>query len=800
MLPRRDTEIPPNFAEHERAEAALRASVEKYRTLFNSIDEGFCTIEVLFDDAGKAVDYRFLETNPAFERQTGLIGVAGKCVSELAPAHEEFWFETYGHIAKTGEARRFEHRADALTPPRIFDVYAFCTGSPGENKLAVLFNDITARRATEEAVRQSEERFRLFVTASSDIVYRMNADWSGMLLLEGKRFLTDTVNPRTNWLDAYIPDHEKEMVQTAIAAAIRTKSTFELEHRVIRVDGSAGWAFSRAIPLLNERGDIVEWFGTARDITERKLAEQALRLSEGRLQRMVNVPRVGVLTFNFAGRLLAANDAFLEMTGYTRADFEAREFTWRDFTPPEFVSVSEEVMQSLHATGLGGPYEKQYFCKDGSRVWFLFVAADLGDGTICEYAVDISDRKKVEAALRASEARARELYDAAEAARVRAESAARAKDDFLASLSHELRTPLNPALLLASALNEDPALPPQIRSDMAVITRGITLQVRLVDDLLDITRITGGKLHLDLQPVDAHEALRESLKMVADDIEERSIRTSLDLAASGHMIMADAVRMQQVFWNIIANAAKFTPPDGTVTVRTLQPPHNNKVLAIEISDTGVGIAPEMLEKIFEPFAQESHDGAQRFGGLGLGLAITRQLVEMQHGRIEARSAGRGLGAVFRIEMPVTSLTQAAREIPHPPAASAKAPARRILLVEDHEMSRDTLTRLLERRGHTVFGAGTAAVARRLAAACGCDLVISDIGLPDGDGHTLMAGIRAAHGLPGIAISGFGAEDDLRRSEESGFHIHLTKPVNIRDLESAIKATPAFPAGRSAAPG
>ena len=392
-----------------RAEAAGALSEEKYRTLFNSIDEGFCTVEVLFDAQGQATDYRFLEANPAFERQTGLAGVVGRTMRELAPTHEAFWFETYGRVVQTGEARRFEHEAAALGS--FYDVYAFRTGAPAENRVAILFNDIAARKRAEAARRRSEEQFRLFVTASSDVLYRMDAGWQQMLPLDGRNVLADTAAPSITWLEANIPPAEQPAVEAAIRAAIAGPHFFALEHRVFQADGAVGWMFSRAVPVLNERGELLEWFGTATDITVRKQAEEALYRSEERLRRMMNVSHVGVLTFDLAGTLLTANDAFLDLLGYSRAEFEARTFTWQDFTPPEYEAESQRQLERIQQTGLGGPYEKEYLRRDGSRQWFMFVAAALGDGTLVEYAVNIADRKQAEAGLRVSEAKYRTLFE-----------------------------------------------------------------------------------------------------------------------------------------------------------------------------------------------------------------------------------------------------------------------------------------------------------------------------------------------------------------------------------------------------
>lgn len=406
---------------------------------------------------------------------------------------------------------------------------------------------------------------------------------------------------------------------------------------------------------------------------------------------------------------------------------------------------------------------------------------------------EIAERKRAEEALRESETQVRMLFETAEAARLsaeaakmRAEAATRAKDDFLAALSHELRTPLNPALLLATSLADDATLPPRVREDIDVIAKGIALQAQLVDDMLDITSITSGKLRLDLCPIDAHIALRNACEIVRADTRKRQIEVTLDLAAPHNCIKADAVRVQQIFWNVLKNAVKFTPPGSAITVRTSNPADKEGMLVVEITDTGIGMERGILGKVFDAFIQEEHDGAHRFGGIGLGLAITRRLVEAQGGQIHAESAGRGRGATFRIELPLEAPELCINDKPGSvPTAVGVGTARRILLVEDHEQTLSTLVRLLERRGHHVVGVTTAVAAHEIAAASDFDLVISDLGLPDGDGHALMRELRDAHGLPGIALSGYGMEEDLERSRESGFFTHLTKPVDIHVLEAAI---------------
>lgn len=269
-----------NIAEQLQVEQALQESKEKYQKLLASTDEGFCIIEMIFDAGGKPIDYLFLETNPSFERQTGLQNAVGKCILKLVPDNENYWLEIYGKVATSGESVRFENETKGLK--RWFHVFAFKVGEIHDQKVGILFRDITAQKQTVEALHKSEERFRGILTASFDAVYWMNPDWREMRQLNGKGFLSDTETPSSSWLQEYILPEDQPHVTAKINEAIRTKSNFELEHRVRRADGGIGWVLSRAVPLLDPHGEIVEWFGAATDITERKRADAMLRESEER--------------------------------------------------------------------------------------------------------------------------------------------------------------------------------------------------------------------------------------------------------------------------------------------------------------------------------------------------------------------------------------------------------------------------------------------------------------------------------------------------------------------------------------
>lgn len=375
-------------------------------------------------------------------------------------------------------------------------------------------------------------------------------------------------------------------------------------------------------------------------------------------------------------------------------------------------------------------------------------------------------------------------------ARDEALAASRAKDDFLAALSHELRTPLNPVLLISSEAATDPDLPEDIRRDFDTIAKSATLEARLIDDLLDLTRIGHGKMSLDMRTTDVHAVIADAIETVRSDVHQKRLKLEVRLSATEHHVVGDAARLQQVFWNVLKNAVKFTPISGVLTVESLTHPETRRC-AIRITDTGIGMSGDEVGRIFDAFSQGNHadgSGSHRFGGLGLGLAISRMLVKLHAGSISAESAGKDLGSTFTIELPTVDV-----KADPPPAASASMPEmppakrglKRILVVEDHVPTRVSLTRLLSRRGYKTVEAGSVSEALMRASQNKVDFVMSDIGLPDGDGYALMAELRARYRLCGIALSGYGMEQDISRGKIAGFAEHLIKPVSVQALDKAL---------------
>ena len=367
-------------------------------------------------------------------------------------------------------------------------------------------------------------------------------------------------------------------------------------------------------------------------------------------------------------------------------------------------------------------------------------------------------------------------------------SANAAKDQFLALLSHELRNPLSPVIAMVGELEATAPDTPQTREALDVIRRNVELEARLIDDLLDVTRIAKGKLQLTFEVVSVHEILHRAYEICREEILTKELHVDFRLEAARPFVEADPARLQQVFWNLIKNSVKFTPPKGHIRIETSNPGPDD--ILVRITDTGIGIERNKIDKIFNAFEQGQSSITRRFGGLGLGLAISKAMVDAHGGKITVESPGKDQGATFSLTLR-TVAAPVAGENGHqqPPATVADkhdGRPRHILVVDDHKDTCVGMKMMLERRGYDVTLAHSAEQALEQARTNDFDIIVSDIGLPDRSGYELMREVRATKTTPGIALSGFGTEQDVQKAHEAGFAEHLTKPINFERLQEAIQ--------------
>lgn len=510
-------------------------------------------------------------------------------------------------------------------------------------------------------------------------------------------------------------------------------------------------------------------------------AKSALHEEELRSRSILATSLDGVLLMDMHGRVRDWNQAAERIFGW-RPDEIVGQMLADHIIPERLRAAHNQGLKNYLITGsgpvLGKRLELPALRRDGTEFpveLSINAVTDAEPPLFVGFIRDITERQKAEQALR----EAKEL----------AEKASQAKDDFLAALSHELRTPLTPVLLSASVLSEDPRLPGDVRRTLGMIERHVTLEARLIDDLLDLTRISRGKLHLRKEMCDLETLIQHAVEIIKEDAAAKNLTLRLRLTSAATRLAGDSARLQQVFWNLLKNAVKFTPPSGTITIST-STDESQKLAQITVQDTGVGFDPARADQLFLPFEQEKPGTQHQFGGLGLGLAIARAIVSLHGGSISAASDGPGQGATFIVTLPFGILTE--EDTPLEPTALANGKGAKqvlqILLVEDHEHTRQVLAHLLQRSGHRVQCASNVEEALDIAdsAAHRFDILISDLGLPDGSGLDLMQQLRnRGHTLPGIALSGYGMEEDHLRTREVGFACHLVKPVKFKQLTQAL---------------
>ena len=544
------------------------------------------------------------------------------------------------------------------------------------------------------------------------------------------------------------------------------------------------WTFT----LLEEGGRLAYIDGAGVDVTERRWAEEDLLRSHQTLRTLIEASPLAINVVDREGIVRAWNPAAELVYGWSRREVLGR------LLPNVPGDRREEHLSLLRRTLTGESLdgvETVRLRKDGAfvdvQIWTALLRSPQDEPeSILTMAADIGVRKRAEAA----------LLTAKEAV----EAASRAKDHFLAVLSHELRTPLSPVLASVSVLEEDGSLRSGLRDTLAMIRRNIELEARLIDDLLDLTRVSRGKLVLHRQTIDAQQILAHAIDICcAREVASGRLHLETALAPGDYRARADGSRLTQVFWNLLNNAVKFTPTGGMVRVCSrVETGSAGRWIEVEISDTGIGIEPEILPRVFDAFEQVDRQITRRFGGLGLGLAVSKANVELHGGSQAAASQGYGRGATFTVRFPAGDQADLddtmvglgyARVQTEMSAARADHPLR-ILLVEDHADTADAMADLLHGQGHLVTVAGSVAqglaAAEALGGAEGIDLLLSDLGLPDGTGHDLMRELRQRYGLRGIALSGYGMEEDIRKSMEAGFEKHLTKPVSLQALRAALQ--------------
>jgi PAS domain S-box-containing protein len=728
-------------------------------------------------DAMIAVDpaFRITAVNAEAVRRFGAVAGVGGDFWDLFPDAIELARDTHYRRAMTDRtAARFEH------PHTQSGLSYTVRCRPLPAGMVVVLTDVSDLKRVEASVLARENRYRLMFELSPQPMVMYDAE-TRLILMVNHAAGTLYRCPRDSLIGTDVISLAAEPMRPALLAMLAARgaslATGVNRTRHLRCDGTEVdvEVTSHGFTADGQPIRVIQVV----DITDQKTAGEKLRASEELYRTLGEAMPVLTWAMNPDGVFEYVNQRFTTVTGMNTGDIART--NGRDLIHPD------DLPRVLHQWETGKttrmPVEAQVRLKvDGGEFrWHLARMAPLmaDDGTIARWlgvAADIDELKQTQAELRTAK-------EAAELANTR-------KDQFLALLSHELRTPLTPALLTASSIKNDPDLPPDFREAIDLICEQIELEAHLIDDLLDLTRITRGKFFLQPKPLDGSALVQKAVDAARPVVESAGLKLSVDLGAESGGVFADPKRILQVLNNLLGNAAKFTPAGGTVTVRTFNIPEMSdhgpvEDFVIEVSDTGVGIEPEILPHIFNAFEQGEQSITRRYGGLGLGLTIGRAIAEAHGGALSATSEGPGKGATLalrlRLQADATPEATAPRVDPKPDAGVS------ILLVDDHLPTLRMLSLLLEKLGHSVRAVASPADALEAARQEKPDLLVSDIGMPGKSGWSLLADLRAAVGpdFTAIAVSGYGTDEDLKQSKAAGFAEHLVKPIDADDLRAAI---------------
>jgi PAS domain S-box-containing protein len=878
--------ITEDITEHRRTEVALRESEERYRSLFDNMTEGFLLGELVYDAAGKPIDFLNIVVNPAVERQSGFKAedVIGKTAREISPSIDSSVFEILGKVVSTGEPARYEiyiKEAD-----RHYECLAYRTG---ERRFAAHYRDVTERKRSENALRESEERFSkafrlnpaaMAITQLSDGRYiDLNESWErlsgwsrsetiGRTTIEmgtfkdeaereaaiaklrrgeslhglevpfaarsgerrqvllsidafdfgGRRCLLSTVQDLTEHkrAEAKLRESEAEFraafetssvgmcqadpvtlgwqrvnrrfcemagygeaellhmrfsdiihpddLQQNLAGFERLTrgdiSEFRSEKRLIRKDGSPIWVHETINLVRDPRGRPNRTVSVIQDISERLRAEEQRTFQAGLLAQVHD----GVMAVDENGRITYWNKGAEEVLGWTASEASGKTVT--ELLEPRIEGSSniEAPRKLLEPAGQEGEVRTRR--KDGAYVTVDVRSAALRAASgelrgIVHTIRDVSERKQAE----------------------EAREAERRKDEFLAVLSHELRNPLGAIRNSLFVLKRAPFGSEQSRRAETVIDRQITHLTRLVDDLLDVTRITRGKVQLKCERVELAALVKRTIEDHRATFVANGIELVGRLPVEPLWGMADATRIEQIVGNLLGNAAKFTPRGGRVEL-VLEKQGSSALLRVR--DNGVGIDPHMVDRLFHPFTQAAQTLDRSRGGLGLGLALVKGLVELHGGSVAVVSEGPGRGAEFTVRLPIGA---EASEAPCEPARPS-IQRRRVLVIEDNIDAADTLKVALELAGHDVHVAYDGPSGLAQARDSRPEVVLCDIGLPGMSGYEVARAFSADEKLRDavlIALTGYGLPEDKERALSSGFARHLTKPLTLESLEQVLES-------------
>jgi PAS domain S-box-containing protein len=746
------------------SERRLARSLERHLGVLSNMDEAF----VLMDR-----EFRLLEVNDEAVR------LLRKERRELIGAVQ---WELFPGTRESALGRLYRQVLDDGVPDSIEFPYGLVDGAqhwfeirvfPAEEGIAVLFRDITRRRQEAAQAQLAAERVQLALDAGAIVGTWM---WS----IPDDRFIGDERFASMFGIDrkrceqglplaevmAPIHPEDVQRVEVAVERAMARGGPYQCEYRVRRHDGSFVWVEANGRVELDARGEPIRFPGVLRDHTERRRAERDRDRATAMLRSFVEAVPGVVYAKDREGRLILGNRGVAELLGVPQEQYVGR--TDRELIADQV--QAEAVMRNdrrIMESGVAEQVEEEIRLADGTPAWWWSHKAPLLEGGevvgLVGASVDITERRRMMEAL---------------------EQGDRRKDEFLAMLAHELRNPLAPIGTAAQLLRMAPADPSTVGKAADIIVRQVEHMTQMVDDLLDVSRVTRGLVQIERAPLDLREVVSAAVEQADPFVQSRGHRLRVDAAIDGAVVMGDRHRLVQVICNLLNNAAKYTPPGGTISLALAA---SADEVEISVADTGIGMGAELVPQVFDLFTQAERTPDRSQGGLGIGLALVRSIVQLHGGKVSASSPGPGRGSTFTVSLPRASV----KALPLPPARAVAQSgcSRNVMVVDDNIDAATTLASVLRVLGHRVSVAadGRDALARA-AERHDWDAFILDIGMPDMTGHELAARLRQVIGRrPArfIALSGYGQANDVAASRAAGFDHHMVKPADVAELHAML---------------
>lgn len=773
--------ISRDITERKQAEAQLRLSEARFRAAINAVSDIVWTNNAQGQMVGEQIAWGHF-TGQDYGSYQGY-GWSSAVHPDDAQPTIDAWNEAVAEKKKFA----FEHRVR-----RHDGQWRLCTvravpvlNEHGDiSEWVGVHNDITDQMSAEAVLRVSEERRRLALEAAE------LGTWH-VVDLETRRTQTDErfraiFGTTDEWMDyqkvfAVIHPDDIAAIEVAVAAATRAKNPerYAIEYRIFRPDGVMRWVFANGRATFEERASgrrAISLDGTVLDITARKQSELALRESEARLGGILRQSPAGIVQTDAAGCMTLVNPRWCEMLGLSEDELLGRNIL--DITHPSSVAPSTTALEQLAAGGPDFQIEKTFVRKDSSLLHAQSNVAAVRSPSgefrgLIAVILDISERLRSEEELHRLAAA---LYEAD-----------RRKGEFLATLAHELRNPLAPIRNGLQLMRRAPANHDVVERTLDMMERQVGQLVHLIDDLMDLSRINAGKIVLLKAKLRVSDVIQDAVDTSRPQIDMRQHTLVLDMPAEPVWIDADRTRLVQIFANLLNNAAKYTKPGGRIRVAVQR--HASDV-EVAIEDNGVGIAPDLLTRVFDMFAQVNSSLQNSQGGLGIGLSITRRLAEMHGGSITATSGGDGMGSRFAVRLPAA--LNGPTDMPHQHNHAAKAQAqpeqRRILVVDDNRDGAFSLAEMLDMMGHKTQTAFDGEQAVSMAETFQPDIVLMDIGMPKLNGYEACRLIRAqpwGKSVIIVAQTGWGQDDDKRKAQEAGFDFHIVKPIDCAALDKIL---------------